>query len=89
VQPLQPWRPLTPPSLSAGGGGSGLAIGGLVTARGGEQPNRKSSYFTCSKPAAAEVTLNNYLTLASHGSGWNVQVPEGYAARQIRPVCEG
>ena len=59
--------PLTPPSLSAGGGGSGLAIGGLVTARGESSPIEKAVLYLL-KAGSREVTLNNYLTLATTGA---------------------
>ena len=68
--------PLTPPSLSGtGGGGSGLAIGGLVTAKGDGGPVEKAVLYLL-KAGSREVTLNNYLTLATTDAKGTFRFPK-------------
>jgi len=67
--------PLTPPSLSGGGGGSGLVVGGLVTARGERSPIDKAVLYLL-KAGSREVTLNNYLTLATTGTDGTFRFPK-------------
>jgi type VI secretion system ImpB/VipA family protein len=67
--------PLTPPSLSGGGGGSGLVVGGLVTARGESSPIEKAVLYLL-KAGSREVTLNNYLTLATTGADGTFKFPK-------------
>jgi type VI secretion system protein ImpL len=71
--------PLTPPSLSGGGGGSGLVIGGLVTARGESSPIDKAVLYLL-KAGSREVTLNNYLTLATTGTDGRFRFPKAMPA---------
>ncbi len=67
--------PLTPPSLAGGGGvGSGLVVGGLVTARGEGSPIEKAVLYLL-KAGSREVTLNNYLTLATTGADGKFKFP--------------
>lgn len=67
--------PLTPPSLSDGGGGSGIVIGGLVTARGESSPIEKAVLYLL-KAGSREVTLNNYLTLATTSADGKFRFPK-------------
>jgi hypothetical protein len=68
--------PLTPPSLMGGGGaGSGLVIGGLVTARGEGSPIEKAVLYLL-KAGSREVTLNNYLTLATTSADGKFKFPK-------------
>jgi len=68
--------PLTPPSLSGGGGGSGLVVGGLVTARGESSPIEKAVLYLLKAGSGEKVTLNNYLTLATTGADGKFKFPK-------------
>ncbi|MCI0721589.1 MAG: carboxypeptidase regulatory-like domain-containing protein, partial [Acidobacteria bacterium] len=71
--------PLTPPSLTGGGGGSGLVIGGRVTARGeGSAVDRATLYLL--KAGSREVTLSNYLTLATTDAQGTFKFPKAMPA---------
>jgi hypothetical protein len=70
--------PLTPPSLSSGGGGSGLVIGGLVSVRGEGAPIEKAVLYLL-KSGSREVTLNNYLTLATTDAKGSFKFPKAMA----------
>jgi len=67
--------PLTPPSLSSGGSGSGLVVGGLVTARGEGSPIQKAVLYLL-KEGSREVTLNNYLALATTSADGKFKFPK-------------
>jgi type VI secretion system protein ImpL len=70
--------PLTPPSLSGGGGGSGLVVGGRVSARGEGSPIEKAVLYLL-KAGSREVTLNNYLSLATSTADGKFQFPKAMA----------
>ncbi|MEW5980286.1 MAG: type VI secretion system membrane subunit TssM [Acidobacteriota bacterium] len=65
--PTPTLAPLVPPSPGSGGGGSGLVVGGRVTVRGEGEAIEKAVLYLL-KAGSREVTLNNYLTLATTDS---------------------
>jgi hypothetical protein len=61
--------------LSAGGGGSGLAIGGLVTARGESSPIEKAVLYLL-KSRQPRSDSQQYLTLATTGADGTFKFPK-------------
>ncbi len=67
--------PLTPPSPTSGGVAGGLVIRGIVSSRTTGSPLDKAVLYLL-KAGSTEVTLNNYLTLASSDGSGTFQFPK-------------